>query len=42
MIAGATDFIFGQRASVWFEKTDLRVVSASIGYITGKSTPGLN
>ncbi|KAH7184815.1 pectin lyase fold/virulence factor [Fusarium flagelliforme] len=34
MIAGATDFIFGQRASVWFEKTDLRVVSASVGYIT--------
>ncbi|RGP70966.1 pectinesterase precursor [Fusarium sporotrichioides] len=36
MIAGATDFIFGQRASVWFEKNDLRVVSASVGYITGK------
>lgn len=42
MIAGATDFIFGQRASVWFEKTDLRVVSASIGYITGECTPGPN
>ncbi|KAM0304621.1 hypothetical protein HYE67_001703 [Fusarium culmorum] len=34
MIAGATDFIFGQRASAWFEKNDLRVVSASVGYIT--------
>jgi pectinesterase len=40
MIAGATDFIFGQRASVWFEKNDLRVVSASVGYITGKSGQG--
>lgn len=38
LIQGATDFIFGQKASSWFEKCDIRVVSASIGYITGKST----
>lgn len=36
LIQGATDFIFGQKASSWFEKCDLRVVSASVGYITGK------
>ncbi|KAM0250802.1 hypothetical protein ACHAP5_002019 [Fusarium lateritium] len=29
LIQGATDFIFGQRASVWFEKNDLRVVTAN-------------
>ncbi|KAM0425894.1 hypothetical protein ACHAPT_008832 [Fusarium lateritium] len=34
LIQGATDFIFGQRASSWFEKCDIRVVSASTGYIT--------
>ncbi|KAK7413842.1 hypothetical protein QQX98_007259 [Neonectria punicea] len=34
LIQGATDFIFGQQASSWFEKCDIRVVSASIGYIT--------
>ncbi|RKL17275.1 hypothetical protein BFJ68_g4779 [Fusarium oxysporum] len=34
LIQGATDFIFGQTASAWFEKTDLRVVAASVGYIT--------
>ncbi|KAM0287596.1 hypothetical protein ACHAO9_007626 [Fusarium lateritium] len=34
LIQGATDFIFGQRASVWFEKNDLRVVTANVGYIT--------
>lgn len=35
LIQGATDFIFGQQASSWFEKCDIRVVSNSIGYITG-------
>jgi pectin methylesterase-like acyl-CoA thioesterase len=35
LIQGATDFIFGQTASAWFEKIDLRVVAASVGYITG-------
>ncbi|KAH7635223.1 pectin lyase fold/virulence factor [Sordaria sp. MPI-SDFR-AT-0083] len=34
LIQGATDFIFGQRAPAWFEKCDIRVVAASIGYIT--------
>ncbi|KAK2668620.1 Pectin lyase fold [Fusarium oxysporum f. sp. vasinfectum] len=34
LIQGATDFIFGQTASAWFEKIDLRVVAASVGYIT--------
>ncbi|KKY35608.1 putative pectinesterase [Diaporthe ampelina] len=34
LIQGATDFIFGQNAAAWFEDSDIRVVSASIGYIT--------
>ncbi|KAI0004392.1 family 8 carbohydrate esterase [Xylariaceae sp. FL0662B] len=34
MIQGATDFIFGQQASSWFEECDLRVPAKSIGYIT--------
>ncbi|KAK2037920.1 pectinesterase [Colletotrichum somersetense] len=34
LIQGATDFIFGQLAMSWFEKCDLRLVSASVGYIT--------
>ncbi|OLN86392.1 Pectinesterase 4 [Colletotrichum chlorophyti] len=34
LIAGATDFIFGQKALAWFEEVDLRVVTAKIGYIT--------
>lgn len=33
-IEGATDFIFGQRAKAWFENADIRVLAASIGYIT--------
>jgi pectinesterase len=36
-ITGATDFIFGQKASSWFEKADIRVVAKSIGYVTGKT-----
>lgn len=36
LIQGATDFIFGQEASSWFEATDIRVLAKSIGYITGK------
>lgn len=39
LIQGATDFIFGQNAPAWFENNDIRVVSASLGYITGRS-PG--
>ncbi|KAF9880840.1 pectinesterase [Colletotrichum karsti] len=38
LISGATDFIFGQKAMAWFEKCDLRVVTASLGYITGEET----
>ncbi|KAK2052433.1 pectinesterase [Colletotrichum caudatum] len=34
LIQGATDFIFGQDAMSWFEKCDLRLVSAPLGYIT--------
>jgi len=36
LIQGATDFIFGQRAAAWFEGCDIRVLSASTGYITGE------
>lgn len=36
LIQGATDFIFGQKASSRFEKCDLRVLKASIGYLTGE------
>lgn len=35
LIQGATDFIFGQHSPAWFEKCDLRVVSAPSGYVTG-------
>lgn len=34
LIVGATDFIFGQRAKAWFDSVDIRVLAASIGYIT--------
>ncbi|KAH6634727.1 carbohydrate esterase family 8 protein [Chaetomium sp. MPI-SDFR-AT-0129] len=33
-IEGATDFIFGQRGKAWFDGVDIRVVAASVGYIT--------
>ncbi|CAI6337611.1 unnamed protein product [Periconia digitata] len=33
-IEGATDFIFGQRATAWFDGVTINVVSAGIGYIT--------
>jgi pectinesterase len=36
MISGVTDFIFGQNAPAWFENCDIRVLSAKMGYITGK------
>lgn len=35
LIQGATDFVFGQHAPVWFEKCDVRVVASSLGYVTG-------
>lgn len=38
LIQGATDFIFGQNAAAWFEDSDIRVVSASLGYVTGRSS----
>jgi pectinesterase len=34
MIEGATDFIFGQQATSWFEKCDIRVTAP--GFITGR------
>ncbi|KAF2273027.1 carbohydrate esterase family 8 protein [Westerdykella ornata] len=34
LIVGATDFIFGQTATAWFDRVDIRVLAASIGYIT--------
>ena len=36
LIQGATDFIFGQQASAWFEKCDIRVLAASQGWVTGE------
>ncbi|KAF2242430.1 carbohydrate esterase family 8 protein [Trematosphaeria pertusa] len=33
-IEGATDFIFGQQATAWFDGVDIAVLSASLGYIT--------
>ncbi|KAF2655571.1 carbohydrate esterase family 8 protein [Lophiostoma macrostomum CBS 122681] len=33
-IVGATDFIFGQTAIAWFDGVDLRVLEASLGYLT--------
>lgn len=33
-IEGATDFIFGQEALAWFDACDIRVLAASLGYIT--------
>ncbi|OCK76048.1 carbohydrate esterase family 8 protein [Lepidopterella palustris CBS 459.81] len=34
LIQGATDFIFGQHAATWFDQCDIRVLTASLGYIT--------
>lgn len=34
LIQGVTDFIFGQNGLAWFEKCDIRVLAASLGYIT--------
>lgn len=39
LIQGATDFIFGQQSFAWFEKSDIRVLAANLGYITGKRPP---
>lgn len=36
LIAGATDYIFGQYGVLWIEKSVLQCVSAKTGYITGK------
>jgi hypothetical protein len=32
---GATDFIFGQRAAVWFEKADIKLRNGG-HYVTGR------
>ncbi|KAJ2896241.1 hypothetical protein MKZ38_005735 [Zalerion maritima] len=34
LVEGATDFIFGQYAAAWFERCDIRVLEASVGYVT--------
>ncbi|KAH8879595.1 family 8 carbohydrate esterase [Thozetella sp. PMI_491] len=34
LIQGNTDFVFGQHAPAWFEQCDIRVLAASLGYIT--------
>ncbi|ROV89863.1 hypothetical protein VPNG_10243 [Cytospora leucostoma] len=34
LIEGVTDFIFGRDSPAWFERVDLRVLEASLGYIT--------
>ncbi|KAK3350050.1 family 8 carbohydrate esterase [Lasiosphaeria hispida] len=34
LVQGATDFIFGRHAPVWFEQVDVRVVAANLGYVT--------
>lgn len=41
LIQGATDIVFGKKAMTWFEKCDLRVVTASVGYITGEARGNL-
>lgn len=35
-IVGATDFIFGQESMAWFQDCDIRVLAASLGYVTGE------
>jgi pectinesterase len=37
LVQGATDFVFGQHAPAWFERCDIRVLAAGLGYITGES-----
>lgn len=34
LIEGVTDFIFGDNSQAWFERCDIRVLSANLGYIT--------
>ncbi|KAF2729706.1 pectin methylesterase [Polyplosphaeria fusca] len=34
LIQGATDFIFGQKATAWFDGVDIRVLSTSTGWVT--------
>ena len=33
-IEGATDFIFGQHGQAWFTKSDIRVLTTNVGYVT--------
>jgi pectinesterase len=37
LVQGATDFVFGRRGQAWFERCDVRVVEAGLGYVSGKS-----
>lgn len=39
LIVGATDFIFGQHATAWFSQVDIRVLTASVGYVTANGRP---
>ncbi|KAF3760479.1 family 8 carbohydrate esterase [Cryphonectria parasitica EP155] len=34
LIEGATDFVFGQYSPAWFQSCDIRVLEASVGYVT--------
>lgn len=34
-----SDFIFGQHATAWFDQCSIRVLSASLGYITASGRP---
>jgi pectinesterase len=36
LVQGATDFVFGRRGAAWFERCDVRVVEAGLGYVSGK------
>ncbi|MCJ1310636.1 hypothetical protein MMC25_004301 [Agyrium rufum] len=38
-ILGATDFIFGQHATAWFDACDIRVIATSYGTITASGRP---
>ncbi|KAK1994713.1 pectinesterase [Colletotrichum falcatum] len=42
LIQGATDFIFGQKATSWFEQCDLRLLATSTGFITANGRPTAN
>ncbi|MCJ1369670.1 Pectinesterase 1 [Loxospora ochrophaea] len=39
LIQGATDFIFGQHATAWFDAVDIRVIATSYGTVTASGRP---